>query len=456
LSFQSKRSIVFKKILIANRGEIALRVIRTCKEMGIKTVAVYSTADKESLHVRFADEAVNIGPAPSNQSYLKIPHLISAAEITNADAIHPGYGFLSENAEFSRVCAEYGIKFIGASPDMIDKMGDKATAKATMKEAGVPTIPGSDGLLDSVEQGIKLSNEMGYPVILKATAGGGGRGMRIVKSDKEFQKAWDDAKMESAAAFGNDGLYLEKFVEEPRHVEIQVVGDSTGRACHLSERDCSIQRRHQKLVEETPSPALNQELRDKMGAAAVKAAEAIGYEGAGTVEFLLDKHGDFYFMEMNTRIQVEHPITEEVTDFDLIKEQIKVAAGIPISGKNYYPKLFAMECRINAEDPGHGFRPSPGKITNLHLPGGHGVRIDSHVYAGYTIPPNYDSMIAKLIVSGQSREEVIVRMKRALEEFVIEGIKTTIPFHIKLMEDEGFKSGNFTTKFLETFDFTGL
>ncbi|GHE60266.1 MULTISPECIES: acetyl-CoA carboxylase biotin carboxylase subunit [Roseivirga] len=447
---------MFKKILIANRGEIALRVIRTCKEMGIKTVAVYSTADKDSLHVRFADEAVNIGPAPSNQSYLKIPHIISAAEITNADAIHPGYGFLSENAEFSRVCAEYGIKFIGASPDMIDKMGDKATAKATMKAAGVPTIPGSDGLLSSVEEGIKLSNEMGYPVILKATAGGGGRGMRIVKSDKEFQKAWDDAKMESAAAFGNDGLYLEKFVEEPRHVEIQVVGDSTGRACHLSERDCSIQRRHQKLVEETPSPAITQEIRDKMGAAAIKAAEAIGYEGAGTIEFLLDKHGDFYFMEMNTRIQVEHPITEEVTDFDLIKEQIKVAAGIPISGKNYYPKLYAMECRINAEDPAHGFRPSPGKITNLHLPGGHGVRVDSHVYAGYSIPPNYDSMIAKLIVSGQSREEVIVRMKRALEEFVIEGIKTTIPFHIKLMEDEGFKSGNFTTKYLETFDFSKL
>ncbi|WP_420385734.1 acetyl-CoA carboxylase biotin carboxylase subunit [Roseivirga sp.] len=447
---------MFKKILIANRGEIALRVIRTCKEMGIKTVAVYSAADKDSLHVRFADEAVNIGPAPSNQSYLKIPHIISAAEITNADAIHPGYGFLSENAEFSRVCAEYGIKFIGASPDMIDKMGDKATAKATMKAAGVPTIPGSEGLLDSVEQGVKLANEMKYPVILKATAGGGGRGMRIVNSDKEFQKAWDDAKMESAAAFGNDGLYLEKFVEEPRHVEIQVVGDSKGKACHLSERDCSIQRRHQKLVEETPSPAITQEIRDKMGAAAVKAAEAIGYEGAGTVEFLLDKNGDFYFMEMNTRIQVEHPITEEVTDFDLIKEQIKVAAGIPISGKNYYPKLYAMECRINAEDPAHGFRPSPGKITNLHLPGGHGVRIDSHVYAGYTIPPNYDSMIAKLIVSGQSREEVIVRMKRALEEFVIEGIKTTIPFHIKLMEDEGFKSGNFTTKYLETFDFSTL
>ncbi len=447
---------MFKKILIANRGEIALRVIRTCKEMGIKTVAVYSTADKDSLHVRFADEAVNIGPAPSNQSYLKIPHIISAAEITNADAIHPGYGFLSENAEFSRVCDEYGIKFIGASADMIDKMGDKATAKATMKAAGVPTIPGSDGLLDSVEEGIVLANEMKYPVILKATAGGGGRGMRIVNNDDEFQKAWDDAKMESAAAFGNDGLYLEKFVEEPRHVEIQVVGDSRGKACHLSERDCSIQRRHQKLVEETPSPALNQELRDKMGAAAVKAAEAIAYEGAGTVEFLLDKHGDFFFMEMNTRIQVEHPITEEVTDFDLIKEQIKVAAGEPISGQNYYPKLFAMECRINAEDPAHGFRPSPGKITNLHLPGGRGVRVDSHVYAGYSIPPNYDSMIAKLIVSGQTREEVLVRMKRALEEFVIEGINTTIPFHIKLMDDEGFKSGDFTTKYLESFDFSDL
>jgi acetyl-CoA carboxylase biotin carboxylase subunit len=447
---------MFKKILIANRGEIALRVIRTCKEMGIKTVAVYSTADKESLHVRFADEAVNIGPAPSNQSYLKIPHIISAAEITNADAIHPGYGFLSENAEFSRVCDEYGIKFIGASADMIDKMGDKATAKATMKAAGVPTIPGSEGLLESVEEGIKLANKMKYPVILKATAGGGGRGMRIVNDDSEFQKAWDDARMESAAAFGNDGLYLEKFVEEPRHVEIQIVGDSNGKACHLSERDCSIQRRHQKLVEETPSPALDKVLRDKMGEAAVKAAEAINYEGAGTVEFLLDKNGDFYFMEMNTRIQVEHPITEEVTDFDLIKEQIKVAAGEPVSGQNYYPKLYAMECRINAEDPAHGFRPSPGKITNLHLPGGHGVRVDSHVYAGYTIPPNYDSMIAKLIVSAQSREELLVRMKRALEEFVIEGIKTTIPFHIKLMDDEGFKSGNFTTKFLEDFDFSDL
>jgi acetyl-CoA carboxylase biotin carboxylase subunit len=449
---------VFKKILIANRGEIALRIIRTCKEMGIKTVAVYSTVDKESLHVRFADEAVCIGRAPSNESYLSIPNIIAAAEITNADAIHPGYGFLSENAEFSAVCAEYSIKFIGASADMINKMGDKATAKATMKAAGVPTIPGSEGLVDSLEQGIKLAKEIKYPVILKATAGGGGRGMRIVKDESQFKKGWDDARQEAGAAFGNNALYLEKFVEEPRHVEIQIVGDNKGRACHLSERDCSIQRRHQKLVEETPSPVMKlfPDLRDKMGEAAVKAAEAIAYEGAGTVEFLVDKNGDFYFMEMNTRIQVEHPITEEVTDFDLIKEQIKVAAGASISGNNYYPKLYAMECRINAEDPKNGFRPSPGKITNLHLPGGHGIRVDSHIYAGYTIPPNYDSMIAKLIVSGQSREEVVTRMKRALQEFVIEGIKTTIPFHIKLMDDEQFQSGQFTTKFLETFDFTTI
>jgi acetyl-CoA carboxylase biotin carboxylase subunit len=447
---------MFKKILIANRGEIALRIIRTCKEMGIKTVAVYSTADRDSLHVRFADEAVCIGPAVSKQSYLNIPNIISAAEITNADAIHPGYGFLSENAEFSRICAEYGIKFIGATAEQINYMGDKATAKATMKDSGVPVIPGSEGLLESVEEGKKIAKEIGYPVIIKATAGGGGRGMRIIKDESEFEKAWDDAKMESGAAFGNDGLYLEKFVEEPRHIEIQVVGDQYGKVCHLSERDCSIQRRHQKLVEETPSPIVSQELREKMGAAAIKGAAAIGYEGAGTIEFLVDKYGQFYFMEMNTRIQVEHPITEEVTDFDLIKEQIKVAAGVPISGKNYFPKLYAMECRINAEDPGNGFRPSPGKITNLHLPGGHGVRVDSHVYAGYTIPPNYDSMIAKLIVTGQSREEVITRMKRALQEFVIEGVKTTIPFHIKLMEDEQFKSGHFTTKFLESFDFSDL
>ncbi|RDB07309.1 acetyl-CoA carboxylase biotin carboxylase subunit [Runella aurantiaca] len=447
---------MFKKILIANRGEIALRVIRTCREMGIQTVAVYSTADRESLHVRFADEAVCIGPPASRQSYLNIPNIISAAEITNADAIHPGYGFLSENAEFSRICADYGIKFIGATAEQINFMGDKATAKATMRAAGVPVIPGSEGLLDSVEQGKELAKGIGYPVIVKATAGGGGRGMRIIKEESEFQKAWDDAKMESGAAFGNDGLYLEKFVEEPRHIEIQVVGDQYGKVCHLSERDCSIQRRHQKLVEETPSPVVTPELRERMGQAAIKGASAINYEGAGTIEFLVDKYGEFYFMEMNTRIQVEHPITEEVTNFDLIKEQIKVAAGEPISGQNYTPQRYAMECRINAEDPANGFRPSPGKITQLHFPGGHGVRIDSHVYAGYTIPPNYDSMIAKIIVSGQSREEVMTRMKRALQECVIEGIKTTIPFHIRLMDDPGFKSGIFTTKYLESFDFGGL
>ncbi|MEQ8907499.1 acetyl-CoA carboxylase biotin carboxylase subunit [Ekhidna sp.] len=447
---------MFNKILIANRGEIALRIIRTCKEMGIKTVAVYSKADAESLHVRFADEAVCIGPAASKDSYLKIPNIIAAAEVTNADAIHPGYGFLSENAEFSRVCAENGIKFIGASEEMISKMGDKATAKATMIAAGVPVVPGSEGLLESAEQGMKLAKGIGYPVMIKATAGGGGKGMRLIKEESEFKKAWDSARQEAAASFGNDGMYMEKFVEEPRHVEIQIVGDSTGKACHLSERDCSIQRRHQKLIEETPSPIVTQELREKMGAAAIKGAEAIKYEGAGTVEFLVDKHGDFFFMEMNTRIQVEHPITEEVTDYDLIKEQIKVAAGEKISGRNYYPQLHSIEVRINAEDPANGFRPSPGKITNLHFPGGHGVRIDSHVYAGYTIPPFYDSMIGKLIVSAQTREEAIIKMKRALEETVIEGIKTTIPFHLAMMDDEAFKSGNFTTKYLDTWDFSVL
>jgi acetyl-CoA carboxylase biotin carboxylase subunit len=447
---------VFKKILIANRGEIALRIIRTCREMGIKTVAIYSTADKESLHVKFADEAVCIGPPASKLSYLNIPNIIAAAEITNADAIHPGYGFLSENADFSRICQEYNIKFIGPTPEMIDAMGDKASAKDTMKKAGVPTIPGSDGLLESAAEGKKLAEEITYPVIIKATAGGGGRGMRVIQSEAEFDKAWNDARTEAEAAFGNGGLYLEKFVEEPRHVEIQIVGDKYGKVCHLSERDCSIQRRHQKLLEETPSPIITPDLRERMGAAAIKGASAIAYEGAGTIEFLVDKHGNFYFMEMNTRIQVEHPVTEEVTDFDLIKEQIKVAAGVPISGKNYEPNLYAIECRINAEDPANGFRPSPGKITNLHLPGGHGVRVDSHVYAGYTIPPNYDSMIAKLIVSAQSREEAIVRMKRALQEFVIEGIKTTIPFHIRLMDDKGFRSGKFTTNYLDTFDFSGL
>lgn len=447
---------MFSKILIANRGEIALRIIRTCKEMGIKTVAVYSKADADSLHVRFADEAVCIGPAASKDSYLKIPNIIAAAEVTAADAIHPGYGFLSENAEFSRVCDENGIKFIGAGEEMINAMGDKATAKATMKAAGVPCIPGSEGLLGSLEEAIELAKEIGYPVMIKATAGGGGKGMRLIKEEGEFKKAWDSARQEAAASFGNDGMYMEKFVEEPRHVEIQIVGDSNGKACHLSERDCSIQRRHQKLIEETPSPIVSQELREKMGAAAIKGAEAIKYEGAGTVEFLVDKHGQFYFMEMNTRIQVEHPITEEVTDYDLIKEQIKVASGEAISGRNYYPQLHSIEVRINAEDPGNGFRPSPGKITNLHFPGGHGVRIDSHVYAGYVIPPFYDSMIGKLIVSAQTREEAIIKMKRALEETVIEGVKTTIPFHLKMMDDENFKEGNFTTKYLDDWDFSGL
>ncbi len=443
---------MFKKILIANRGEIALRVIRTCREMGIKTVAVYSTADAESLHVRFADEAVCIGPAPSNLSYLKMSNIIAAAEITNADAIHPGYGFLSENAKFSKICQESGIKFIGASPEMIDRMGDKASAKATMKAAGVPTIPGSDGLLESFEQTKKLAKEMGYPVMLKATAGGGGKGMRAVWKAEDLEKAWESARQEAAAAFGNDGMYMEKLIEEPRHIEIQIVGDAYGKACHLSERDCSVQRRHQKLTEETPSPFMTDELRNKMGEAAVKAAEYIKYEGAGTVEFLVDKHRNFYFMEMNTRIQVEHPITEQVIDYDLIREQILVAAGVKISGKNYFPKLHSIECRINAEDPYNDFRPSPGKITTFHAPGGHGVRLDTHVYDGYSIPPNYDSMIAKLITTAQTREEAIAKMKRALDEFVIEGIKTTIPFHRQLMDNPDYVAGNYTTKFMESFE----
>ena len=442
---------MFKKILIANRGEIALRVIRTCKEMGIKTVAVYSTADAESLHVRFADEAVCIGPPPSNLSYMKMSNVIAAAEITNADAIHPGYGFLSEKAKFSKICQEHGIKFIGPSADMIDRMGDKASAKATMKAAGVPCVPGSEGLLESFEQAQELAAEIGYPIMLKATAGGGGKGMRAVAKEEDLLKAWDDARQESIAAFGNDGMYLEKLIEEPRHIEIQIIGDAYGKACHLSERDCSVQRRHQKLTEETPSPFMTDELRAKMGEAAVKAAEYIKYEGAGTIEFLVDKHRNFYFMEMNTRIQVEHPITEQVIDYDLIREQILVAAGVPISGKNYIPQLHSIECRINAEDPYNDFRPSPGKITTLHMPGGHGVRLDTHVYSGYTIPPNYDSLIAKLITTAQSREEAISKMKRALDEFVIEGIKTTIPFHRQLMEDPRYIAGDYTTAFMDTF-----
>lgn len=442
---------MFNKILIANRGEIALRIIRTCKEMGIKTVAVYSTADRESLHVRFADEAVCIGPPPSKGSYLNIPNIIAAAEITNADAIHPGYGFLSENSKFSAICAKNKIKFIGATPEQIDGMGDKSNAKNTMKQAGVPTIPGSEGLLTSVEEGLVIAEKIKYPVILKATAGGGGRGMRIVWKPEDFEEEWNVARQEAGAAFGNDGMYLEKYIEEPRHIEIQIAGDQYGKACHLSERDCSIQRRHQKLLEETPSPFMTMELREKMGEAAIKAALAVKYEGVGTVEFLVDKHRNFYFMEMNTRIQVEHPITEEVINYDLIKEQIKIASGEPISGKNYFPSMHAIECRINAEDPYNHFRPSPGRITNLHVPGGHGVRVDSHVYAGYTIPSNYDSMIAKLITIAQTREEAINTMERALSEYIIEGVKTTIPFHAQLMKNEDFRKGNYTTKFLETF-----
>lgn len=446
---------MLKKILIANRGEIALRIIRTCKEMGIKTVAVYSTADRESLHVRFADEAVCIGPPASKDSYLNIPNIISAAELTNADAIHPGYGFLSENAKFSAICRDYNIKFIGATPEQINAMGDKASAKETMKNAGVPTIPGSDGLITDVKEGIQVANQIGYPVILKATAGGGGRGMRIVWKDEEFEPAWDSAKMEAGAAFGNDGIYLEKFVEDPRHIELQIIGDQYGNVCHLSERDCSIQRRHQKLVEESPSPFMTDDLRERMGEAAVKGAKAVSYEGAGTIEFLVDKHRNFYFMEMNTRIQVEHPVTEEVINYDLIKEQIRVAAGVPIFGRNYLPAKHAIECRINAEDPSNNFRPSPGKITIFHSPGGHGVRVDTHVYAGYQIPPNYDSMIAKLICTGQTREEALSTMERALSEFVIEGVKTTIPFHQQLMKDPNFRAGNFTTKFMESFEYYG-
>ena len=442
---------MFNKILIANRGEIALRVIRTCKEMNIKTVAVYSTADKESLHVRFADEAVCIGPAASSDSYLNIPNIIAAAEITNSDAIHPGYGFLAENANFSKICAENDIKFIGASPEMINGMGDKAAAKETMKIAGVPTIPGSKGIIENFDECKKIAKEIGYPIMLKATAGGGGKGMRLVWKEKDLKNAWESAKTESKAAFANDSMYMEKFIEDPRHIEIQIIGDKTGKACHLSERDCSIQRRHQKLAEETPSPFMTDKLREEMGAAAIKAAEAVKYEGVGTVEFLVDKHRKFYFMEMNTRIQVEHPVTEEVVDFDLIKEQIKVAAGIKISGRNYLPQLHAIECRINAEDPENDFRPSPGMITNFHAPGGHGIRIDTHVYANYMIPPFYDSMIAKLITVAQTREEAILKMSRALDEFVIEGIKTTIPFHQKLMKDENFQKGKYTTKFMDEF-----
>ena len=443
---------MFKKILIANRGEIALRIIRTCREMGIKTVAIYSTADRESLHVRFADEAVCIGPPSSGLSYLNIPQIMATAEITNADAIHPGYGFLAENADFAEVCTEYGIKFIGPSPDQIRKMGDKITAKDTMIKAGVPVVPGSDGLIKDLKQGIKTAKDTGFPVILKATAGGGGKGMRVVWDEDGFEEAWEKARQEAKASFANDGIYVEKFIEEPRHIEIQIAGDQQGNVCHLSERDCSIQRRHQKLVEESPSPFMTAALRKKMGTAAIKAGQAINYEGVGTVEFLVDKHRNFYFMEMNTRIQVEHTVTEEVIDHDLIKEQIKIAAGEPISGKNYIPQMHAIECRISAEVPYNDFRPSPGVITSFHSSKGHGVRVDTHVYAGYSVPPYYDSMIAKLICRAQTREECIDKMARALDEFIVEGIKTTVPFHQQLMRNEDFRKGNFHTGFLQTFE----
>jgi acetyl-CoA carboxylase biotin carboxylase subunit len=445
---------LFNKILIANRGEIALRVIRTCKELGIKTVAVYSEADEDSLHVTFADEAVCIGPPFGKDSYLKIPSIISAAQITGADAIHPGYGFLAENANFSEICSESGIKFIGPSPQMINEMGDKSYAKDTMKKNGVPVIPGSDGCINSKEEGVALTREIGLPVIIKPTAGGGGKGMRIVWDEKEFEKAFQMAQAEAEAGFGNPDVYLEKFIENPRHVEIQILGDSFGNVYHYGERDCSIQRRHQKLIEESPSPAIDEELRNKMGESAVLGAKSVNYEGAGTIEFLLDKNKNFYFMEMNTRIQVEHPVTEMVYDVDLIRQQILIATGLKIETLPTKPSGHTFEFRINAEDPAHDFRPSPGTITSLHFPGGFGVRIDSNIYQSYSIPPYYDSLIAKLIVWGKNREHAIARGVRALEEFAIEGIKTTIPFHLQVLQDERFLSGKFDTSFLEKFEFT--
>ena len=444
---------MFNKILIANRGEIALRIIRTCKEMDIPTVAVYSTADQDSLHVKFADEAVCIGPPPGKESYLKIPNIMAAAEITNADAIHPGYGFLSEKAEFSRICEEHDIKFIGPSPEAIDAMGNKSMAKETMEDSGVPTVPGSDGVVESLEEARKICNDIGYPCIIKASSGGGGRGMRVVHEEANLKQAYSMCKTEAETAFDDPDVYIEKFVEDPHHVEIQVLGDQHGNAIHMGERDCSLQRRHQKILEESPSPLMTPELREEMGQAAINAALAVDYEGAGTVEFLVDKDLNFYFMEMNTRIQVEHPVTEEITDYDLVAEQIKAAAGIEIEDKELKMRGHAIECRINAEDPAHNFRPSAGTINVFHLPGGHSVRVDTHAYAGYRIPPHYDSMIGKLIVSAPTRQEAIKRMKRSLEEFVIEGIKTTIPYHIQLMEDENFKKGDFNTKYLQDFEY---
>ncbi|MDT9546497.1 MAG: acetyl-CoA carboxylase biotin carboxylase subunit [Chlorobium phaeovibrioides] len=444
---------MFKKILVANRGEIALRIMQTCREMGISTVAVYSTVDAESIHVRYADEAVCIGPALSRESYLNIPRLIAAAEVTNADAIHPGYGFLAENAEFADVCASANIKFIGPTAEMINRMGDKNTAKSTMIAAGVPVVPGSPGLVTDLNEAIEIAKKTGYPVIIKPTAGGGGKGMRVVHEESQIEKALNTARSEAEQAFGNSGVYIEKFLEKPRHVEIQIMSDQHGHTIHLGERDCTVQRRHQKLIEETPSPAVNEALRKKMGEAAVAAASAINYEGAGTIEFLLDAHQNFYFMEMNTRIQVEHPVTEERYDVDIVKEQILAAAGESLEGRSFTPKGHSIECRINAEDPEHMFRPSPGKLQVFHTPGGHGVRVDSHCYASYVVPSNYDSMIAKLIVTAHTREEAIARMSRALDEFIVVGIKTTIPFQKQVMHDKVFKSGEFDTSFLETFRF---
>lgn len=440
---------MFNKILVANRGEIALRIIRTCKEMGIKTVAVYSTADEDSLHVKFADEAVCIGPPSSKESYLKIPSILAAAEITNAEAIHPGYGFLSENAEFSRICAEHELKFIGPSPEMIAKMGDKATAKATMIDSGVPVVPGSDGIVSSYEDAKKVAEKTGFPLIIKASAGGGGRGMRVVESEEKFKQSYETCRNEASTVFNNPDVYIEKFVQNPRHIEIQILGDQHGNVIHLGERECSLQRRHQKVLEEAPSPVGTPELRKRMGDAAVKAGKAINYEGAGTIEFLVDDDRNFYFMEMNTRIQVEHPVTEEVTYVDLVKEQIRVAAGEKIDITPLKIRGHAIECRINAEDPEHNFRPTAGTATAFNIPGGHSTRVDTHAYAGYKIPPHYDSMIAKLIVSAPTREEAIKRMRRALQEFIVEGIKTTIPYHLQLMDDEGFQSGEFNTHYLE-------
>lgn len=443
---------MFRKILIANRGEISLRIIRTCKEMGIKTVAIYSTADKNSLHVKFADEAVCVGPPQSSLSYLNIANIIAVAELTNCDAIHPGYGFLAENSTFAQVCKDAGLKFIGPTSEQINKMGDKSTARKTMIDAGIPVIPGSKDVIKSIEEAKSFAQEIGYPVMIKATAGGGGKGMRLVITENEFETHWNNAQNEAISSFKNPDLYIEKYIEEPRHIEFQIMSDQYGNACHLSERDCSIQRRHQKLIEETPSPIMTKELREKMGNTAIKAIRTINYEGVGTIEFLVDKNLNFYFMEMNTRIQVEHPITEEVVDLDLIKEQIKIAAGYKIANKNYLPQSHSIECRINAENPFKNFRPSPGIIKSWHIPGGHGVRVDTHAYAGYKIEPFYDSMIAKLITVAKTREEAINKMLRALNEFIIEGIDTTIPFHYKLLQDDNFYKGIYNTNYLNNFN----